>query len=467
MERLLQLPPNYTARDVELKEAEMRTRMQSGSDRRKVGEMIQIYQQAKERILEQRFPLSSKTQFPVGRLDARYDVSSYPMLQDPPKNRRSEIVEHPPSQYVYNDSSEYYTGILNPINTRLIKKVITMDTKFRENYYKTSSSNFLMVLPERINKVAALQLSSVEFPSWKLSTFRQSYGNTYMYIKILLNTNNLVSGSLVIPDLTYTTETSLVAALNAVTTFKDHIAWSLTTSNYIKLTITGATVTKVFLDFTGMSVIPVTTTSNVTILETKLQNGVTDVIEDYTEYEKQNTKKCYDDLNKNGVKPITKTSQVLRKNTACRVDSKDTRNFLANNGLAWSLGFRKSNYLIEKTISTSITAESPVTINPMTYFYLGLDEFHSNGDNTFLSCIQNAAFNSKILARIPLPLNAAQSQQGFITNNIQVPWEQRKYFGPIDIHKIQIQMYDDFGRPLDMQGMDYSITLTATMLYDA
>ena len=44
--------------------------------------------------------------------------------------------------------------------------------------------------------------------------------------------------------------------------------------------------------------------------------------------------------------------------------------------------------------------------------------------------------------------------------------EPRKYFGPIDITKLQIKLLDAYGRVLDMNGSDYSFRLLLHLIYD-
>jgi len=43
--------------------------------------------------------------------------------------------------------------------------------------------------------------------------------------------------------------------------------------------------------------------------------------------------------------------------------------------------------------------------------------------------------------------------------------EPRKYFGPVDIQRLHIQVFDDHGRQLDITN-NYSFVLTFKMLYD-
>ena len=42
----------------------------------------------------------------------------------------------------------------------------------------------------------------------------------------------------------------------------------------------------------------------------------------------------------------------------------------------------------------------------------------------------------------------------------------REYFGPVDIQRLHIALYDEFGRIIDLNNMDWSITLAFELLYN-
>ena len=42
----------------------------------------------------------------------------------------------------------------------------------------------------------------------------------------------------------------------------------------------------------------------------------------------------------------------------------------------------------------------------------------------------------------------------------------RIYFGPTDITKLYIIIYDEFGRIVDINNADYSLTLELQLIYD-
>ena len=60
---------------------------------------------------------------------------------------------------------EYAKGIINPLERRTIKRIISIDTLFRENHGTTSSADYIWNLPTPINNVLSMKLVSMEFPN--------------------------------------------------------------------------------------------------------------------------------------------------------------------------------------------------------------------------------------------------------------------------------------------------------------
>ena len=42
----------------------------------------------------------------------------------------------------------------------------------------------------------------------------------------------------------------------------------------------------------------------------------------------------------------------------------------------------------------------------------------------------------------------------------------REYFGPVDIQRLHISLYDEFSRIIDLNNMDWSLTLAFEQLYN-
>uniref|UniRef100_A0A6C0IWL8 Uncharacterized protein n=1 Tax=viral metagenome TaxID=1070528 RepID=A0A6C0IWL8_9ZZZZ len=94
----------------------------------------------------------------------------------------TQIQEKPIRAYANSSPSEFFRGTLNPLSKRILRQNINIDTRFRDNYYTTSSTNFHLDLPIRLTQVVSLQLAAMEWPStWY--TISKIFGNNSFSIQ--------------------------------------------------------------------------------------------------------------------------------------------------------------------------------------------------------------------------------------------------------------------------------------------
>ena len=60
---------------------------------------------------------------------------------------------------------EYAKGVINPLERRTIKRIISIDTLFRNDHGSTSSADYIWNLPTPINNVLSMKIVSMEFPN--------------------------------------------------------------------------------------------------------------------------------------------------------------------------------------------------------------------------------------------------------------------------------------------------------------
>jgi hypothetical protein len=89
----------------------------------------------------------------------------------------------PEKPYLSSYPSEFFPGVINPIKKRTIRKNLNIDTKFRDNYYTSSASNFNFSLPTNFNDVLQMQLSAIELPTTFYVVSKQ-YGNNFFSISV-------------------------------------------------------------------------------------------------------------------------------------------------------------------------------------------------------------------------------------------------------------------------------------------
>jgi hypothetical protein len=93
------------------------------------------------------------------------------------------IIDRNPTPYGQSSPSEFYQGVINPLKKRIIRTNLNIDTKFRENYYQTKSSNFSVNLPLILNNIVSMQLSALEFPG-TFYTISKIFQNNFFMICI-------------------------------------------------------------------------------------------------------------------------------------------------------------------------------------------------------------------------------------------------------------------------------------------
>jgi hypothetical protein len=102
-------------------------------------------------------------------------------------------------------------------------------------------------------------------------------------------------------------------------------------------------------------------------------------------------------------------------------------------------------------------------LSTMRYVYLGIDDYQRSGNRLFFNAFHDKHVSENVLARIALQTNSFAM---LIANNLGIVTEPRKYFGPVDIQRLRIQLYDDHGRPLGITNANYSFVLTFKLMYD-
>ena len=71
-----------------------------------------------------------------------------------------------------------------------------------------------------------------------------------------------------------------------------------------------------------------------------------------------------------------------------------------------------------------------------------------------------------VLGLIPIDKNGAVIGQQIIEDGSTLQLNQRTYFGPVDIDRLKIQLLDEYGRVIDLNYMDWSMSLIFETLYD-
>jgi hypothetical protein len=422
IEKFFKLKPNskYTAADIELKEYEIREQLlKSGHiNKRFKSDLIEFLTKAKEWLTFVKCDKTAIDNTPSAiPKNYKLDKLDTPLSREPP-SRTEELINRPERQFIYANPSEFFPGTMNPLNTRVITKTLNIDTRFRDNLYTTQSSDFNMHIPNKLNKVVSMQLSSIELPL-VFYNISENFGNNYLYLSVNYNafdyssTGITIEEFFIIPDGNYNSD-GLIKTINkliAPVNDKREIINPDNVFSYVQLSLdidsTNSGTGKVTIKTVGKRAEFI---NSITLDFTKKQSGVSD------------------------------TTSLFSK-------------------IGWNLGFIKPIYQGSK----SYISDTIIEMSTIRYVYLAIDDFNNNANNQFISIFNKSILNPNILARISIKgLHFSSLQE----NNLTIITEPRQYFGPVDIQRIKIQLYDEYGRILNMNNANFSFCLDFKMMYD-
>lgn len=126
--------------------------------------------------------------------------------------------------------------------------------------------------------------------------------------------------------------------------------------------------------------------------------------------------------------------------------------------IGWTLGFRNKSYTITTAKKTS---EVFIDYSGLRYLYLVVEEYTRGNQNSFMAALPSSLVRKNILARIAMnkftfPFGTflpANNFNGYLLS------DRRTYSGKVDIQKLSVQLVDDSGTPVSLNGLDYSFCL--------
>lgn len=196
------LPTRFDRSMVEAKEAQLRESILRNKDpavqKAVQVQTLQFLARAKQLLLEEGQELNSYS-------------SSY-QLQPTHVDHR-DVQTRPDKSFLSSYPGEFFQGVINPLKKRTIRKNLNIDTRFRENYYNSASTNFNLNLPATFNDVVQMQLASLELPN-AFHVISKQYGNNYFTLTLHYHDAPSQTLLVTIPSGNYTPHT-LMDAINA------------------------------------------------------------------------------------------------------------------------------------------------------------------------------------------------------------------------------------------------------------
>ena len=303
-------------------------------------------------------------------------------------------------------------GKINPVKYSTVVSSINIDSRFRPNYFNSKSTDLNITLPERIDNVVSYRVGSIEIPFYAIYAVSQLNGNNA--IQIAYGLNYSTTFTIVIPDGNYFTTADSSNILASASIEK--------TINTILDSNTG-----------GLS---------------GILNFHIDQISGKSVFSQPA-----------GATPIDfKVIVNVRSNGNYNYDS-PLLSFLG-----WNLGFRNAEYISNNNGTSNygaVVSEALAAFKATSYIFIAIDDFN-NSVNDYYSAVFADSFAIKnIITRVNVGVLRDITEASSTQLN-----RQRNFFGPVNIQKLHITLYDNFGRIVDLNNMDWNMELIFECVYN-
>lgn len=207
---MFELPSHFDKNIVEIKESKLRESIINNKQIKKDTQIqtINFLTKAKNIILNDNTNENNfKNKNSQKLIDKIYNTN-YELKSSELEDYNEHMIQiRPDKAYVTSSPSEFFPGVINPLKKRTTRKNLNIDSRFRDNYYSTSSTNFNFNLPTNIENVVQMQLNAIEIPMTYYVISKQ-YNNNYF--TIIVNDSTTV---ITIPDGNYT-QTTIMDIIN-------------------------------------------------------------------------------------------------------------------------------------------------------------------------------------------------------------------------------------------------------------
>jgi hypothetical protein len=451
LETFFSLPTkNYDLQDIVHKKKTMcaavdRDGTLSGSDRANINTFLD---QALARLIQHLLPIGSGK--PVTNLpqNTLFGDNGHFIINNP---ARDGIVNYDPTSKtgLNLDDNGAPAGILNPLKVNTIKRAVNIDTRFRPNYYSTKSTDLQINLPTKVERAVSMRLASIEIPM-SFYAINSSFGNNVFKVSwdwTDAGGNNVPDASSVIitlPDGNYdiglsdkTKAARLETEINAQLAASEAGVATIGKLNlrYEVNSITGKS--RFFQDPSG-TLVPAARPF-----------------------------KIYFSANSAGVVlTSTENPQPLQMTLGWMLGYRAPAGIYASNGKYISGGGGSGGGGTDG--SGNIISEGICNVQGTRYIYVSIDDFVNSSNNYFTAAFSNSIMAPNIITRINVA-DLAQDvtvfhyaqQEGYSTELDR----SRNYFGPVDIQKLRVTLYDEYGRIVNLNHMDWSMELMFECIY--
>ncbi len=306
-------------------------------------------------------------------------------------------------------------GKINPIKYSTIVSSINIDSRFRPNYFNSKSTDLHITLPEKISNVVSYRIGSIEIPFYAIYAVSEHLGN------------------------------------NAI-----QIIWGTTLGSYTD------TFTIVIPDGNYY-----TTADSIDLASASIENTINTIINSNTGTGGLSGKLNYhvDQISGKSVFSQPAGATQIYFKVIVNVRSNGTPNYDSPllSFLGWNLGFRNAEYISNNNGPGNygaVVSEALLAFKATSYLFIAVDDYN-NSVNDYYSAVFSDTFAIKnIITRVNVGLLREISEASSTQLN-----RQRNFFGSVNIQKLRITLYDNFGRIVDLNNMDWNMELIFECVY--
>ena len=302
-------------------------------------------------------------------------------------------------------------GKINPIKYSTVVSSINIDSRFRPNYFNSKSTDLNITLPDRIDNVVSYRVGSIEIPFYAIYAVSELSGNNA--IQIAYGSNYSTTFTIVIPDGNYFTTAD--------------------SSNILASASIEKTINTILDSNTG---------------------GLSGILNFHI-----------DQISGKSVFSQPAGATPLNFKVIVNVRKSGNPNYDAPllSFLGWNLGFRNAEYISNNNGTTAygaVVSEALAAFKATSYIFIAIDDFN-NSVNDYYSAVFADSFAIKnIITRVNVGVLRDITEASSTQLN-----RQRNFFGPVNIQKLHITLYDNFGRIVDLNNMDWNMELIFECVY--
>jgi hypothetical protein len=315
-------------------------------------------------------------------------------------------------------------GKINPVKYSTIVSSVNIDSRFRPNYFNTKSTDLHVTLPGRIDNVISYRVGSIEIPFYAIYSVSELNGN---------NAIQIVWGNYA-----------------SSPTYTDTLTILIPDGNYY----TTADSTNVLASASIEKTINTILTSNTSSITGNSGNGLSGILNFH-------------------IDQISGKSVFSQPNGAPSISFKIITNIRSNGNpnydapllsfLGWSLGFRNAEYISNNNgvgNFGSVVSEAIAAFKAASYIFVAVDDYNNSVNDYYSAVFTDSYAIKNVITRVNVGLLREISEASSTQLN-----RQRNFFGPVNIQRLHITLYDNFGRIIDLNNMDWNMELIFECVY--